>query len=69
MEICKFEKVLSKIYKVNRNNFEEATNKDKNYIKLDKKGKNQYYVYCPEVGIFITDFEEFSLLLPLIPVF
>ncbi|MDD2887627.1 MAG: hypothetical protein PHY66_08160 [Aliarcobacter sp.] len=61
MDICKFEKGLSKIYKVNRNNFEEATNKDKNYIKLDKKGKNQYYGYCPEcdnpivlVNLFVT---------------
>lgn len=61
MDICKFEKGIAKIYKINRKNFEDATNKDKKYIKLNNKGENQYYAYCPEcnnpivlVNIFTT---------------
>lgn len=50
MDICKFDKKLSRIYKINRKNFEEATNKDKKYIKPNKQSKNQYYAYCPECG-------------------
>ena len=29
MDICKFEKGIAKIYKINRKNFEDVTNKDK----------------------------------------
>lgn len=61
MDICKFEKGIAKTYKINRKNFEDATNKDKKYIKLNSQGKNQYYAYCPEcnnpivlVNIFVT---------------
>lgn len=61
MDICKFEKTTAKIYKVNRKNFEDVTNKDKKYIKPNAKGENQYYAYCPEcdnpivlVNIFVT---------------
>jgi len=61
MDICKFEKGIAKIYKINRKNFEDVTNKDKKYIKLNNRRENQYYAYCPEcnnpivlVNIFVT---------------
>lgn len=61
MDICKFTKITSEVYKINRNNFENITNRDGKYIKQNKEGKNQYYAYCPEcnnpvvlVNLFVT---------------
>ena len=61
MDICKFEKTTSKVYKINRNNFENITNKNRKYIIPNKEGRNQYYAYCPEcnnpivlVNLFVT---------------